>query len=60
MILQDPPNKRFKPTISKDMDELFEARQAPNTKRNTLWGLKIFQGTYHMWHTQCSEHIFSS
>lgn len=25
------------------MDELFEARQAPNTKRNTLWGLKIFQ-----------------
>lgn len=45
-ILQDPPKKRFKPTTSKDMDELFEARQAPNTKRNTLWGLKIFQGTY--------------
>lgn len=64
MILQDPPKKRFKPTISKDMDELFEARQAPNTKRNTLWGLKIFQGTYiytyHLWHTQYSEHIFSS
>lgn len=46
MILQDPPKKRFKPTISKDMDELFEARQAPNTKRNTLWGLKYFKVQY--------------
>lgn len=27
------------------MDELFEARHAPNTKRNTL-GTKIIQGTY--------------
>ena len=28
------------------MEKLFEARQAPNKKRNTSWGLKIFQGKY--------------
>jgi hypothetical protein len=37
--------KRFKPTSTDEMEKLFEARQAPNTKRNTLWGMKIFQGT---------------
>nr|XP_022306586.1 uncharacterized protein LOC111112973 [Crassostrea virginica] len=39
----EPPKKRFKTTSNAEMEKLFEARQAPNTKRNTSWGLKIFQ-----------------
>ena len=42
---QESPKKIFKTTSNAEMEKLFEARQAPNIKRTTSWGL-IFQGKY--------------
>ena len=39
-----PPKKRFKVCSEADSEALFEARQAPSTKRSTTWAMKIFQG----------------
>ncbi|KAJ8303660.1 hypothetical protein KUTeg_018770 [Tegillarca granosa] len=40
----EPVQKRFKTVSKQEQERLFEARQAPTTKKNTLWGMKIFQG----------------
>ena len=40
----EPEKKRFKSVTDEDVENLFAARQAPSTKKNTLWGMKIFQG----------------
>ncbi|XP_033739255.1 uncharacterized protein LOC117326606 [Pecten maximus] len=37
--------KRFKPMAQEDVDKILEAREAPSTKKSTLWGLNIFQAT---------------
>lgn len=42
-IPSEPEQKWFKSVSKEQMDRLFEARQAPATK-NTIWGMKIFQG----------------
>ncbi|KAJ8321109.1 hypothetical protein KUTeg_002696 [Tegillarca granosa] len=39
----EPLQKRFKTVSKQEQERLFEARQAPTTKKNTLWGMKIFQ-----------------
>lgn len=41
-----PANKRFKSVSKEQMDELFDARQSNATKKNTIWGMRIFQGIY--------------
>ena len=44
--VQDTENlkKRFHKSTENEIADLFEARQSANTKKNTNWGLKIFQG----------------
>ena len=44
--VQDTENlrKRFHKSTENEIFDLFEARQSANTKKNTNWGLKIFQG----------------
>ncbi|KAJ8311587.1 hypothetical protein KUTeg_010942 [Tegillarca granosa] len=39
----EPVQKRFKTVSKEEMERLFVARQAPTTKKNTIWGMKIFQ-----------------
>lgn len=35
--------QRFKTVTNEEMEKFFDSRQAKSTKRNTAWGLKIFQ-----------------
>jgi hypothetical protein len=39
-----PKAKRFKTVSESHIRHLFDSRQAAATKRNTAWGVKIFQG----------------
>ena len=41
-----PTKKRFKTTTAEEIDHLFGARHTSSTKRNTAWGMKIFQGIF--------------
>lgn len=38
------PTKRFKSTTEEEIENLYQSRQAPATKNNTRWAMKIFQG----------------
>ncbi|XP_060083742.1 uncharacterized protein LOC132562993 [Ylistrum balloti] len=38
-----PRPKRFKVASEEELDELFDARHAISTKKNTAWGMKLFQ-----------------
>jgi hypothetical protein len=37
---------RFKHCTAEEVEYLFDARQSSNTKRNTVWGVRIFQGKH--------------
>ena len=39
-------NGRFSRVTTERMDFLYQAHQAPSTRKNTSWGLKIFQGLH--------------
>ncbi|XP_069102852.1 uncharacterized protein [Argopecten irradians] len=38
-----PQRKRFRVVSEEELDQLFDARHSNSTKKNTLWGLKLFQ-----------------
>ncbi|XP_021340959.1 uncharacterized protein LOC110441960 isoform X2 [Mizuhopecten yessoensis] len=40
---EEPRPKRFKVASNEELSELFDARHTKSTKRNTAWGMKIFQ-----------------
>jgi hypothetical protein len=39
-----PEGKRFKTVTAEELQELKEKRQLLSTKKNTKWGVKLFQG----------------
>ena len=43
-IVTEKPENRFHKCNSSDLLNFYEARQCSSTKKNTTWGLKIFQG----------------
>lgn len=40
------PEKRFKTVSETELNELKEKRQSKSTRKNTKWGVKLFQGVY--------------
>jgi hypothetical protein len=44
--LPGPSEKRFKSVSETDINDLKDKRQSEATKRNTKWGLKLFQGMF--------------
>ena len=47
VIAPNPP-KRFKSLTEEDLLSLQESKQSQSTKRNTKWGVNVFQGTQNM------------
>ena len=45
-VKNKPGGGRFKRLGLKELDDLEQNRHANSTKRNTLWGLNIFQGNF--------------
>ncbi|XP_061176184.1 uncharacterized protein LOC133185142 [Saccostrea echinata] len=43
-----PPSKRFKSMTEEDLKQFEDSRQSISTKRNTQWGVKLFQD----WHLE--------
>ena len=45
-LISLPPKekKRFKTVTNEELKDLQDSRQAKSTKRNTKWGVKVFQG----------------
>ena len=41
-----PEGNRFKTVTPKELQELKEKRQSLSTKKNTKWGVKLFQGVF--------------
>ena len=41
---ETPAPSRFKAVTDEEIAYLYDAHQAPNTKRSTSWGMRIFQG----------------
>jgi hypothetical protein len=42
------PPQRFKKYDEKEIQDLYDARQSEATKKNTTWGVQVFQGKYNL------------